>query len=110
VGGCSKVTADVPPYVIVNGVPATARGVNVIGLRRGGMAAAERRVLQDAYRLLYRSALPPARAIDTIRATLPATPAVTHLVEFVGAARRGICAPAHRRAGAPETDASEPVF
>jgi UDP-N-acetylglucosamine acyltransferase len=110
VGGVSKVTADVPPYLIVNGAPATARGVNVIGLRRGGMAVAERRLLQDAYRVLYRSGLAPARALETIRATLPATPAITHLMEFVAAAPRGICGPARRPSVAPERDASEPVF
>ena len=37
VGGCSKVTQDVPPFVMADGVPATARAVNVIGMRRGGM-------------------------------------------------------------------------
>ena len=111
VGGCSKVTADVPPYTIVSGIPATARGVNVVGLRRGGMALAERRLIQDAYRVLYRSGLAPARALETIRATLPATPAVTELIEFVAAARRGVCGPARRSAsGVPEPDASEPVL
>jgi UDP-N-acetylglucosamine acyltransferase len=111
VGGCSKVTADVPPYLIVNGIPAAARGVNVVGLRRGGMAVTERRLLQDAYRVLYRSGLGPARALETIRSTLPATPAITHLVEFVAAARRGICGPAGRPSSLmPEQDAGEPVL
>ena len=100
VGGYSKVTSDVPPYMLVDGAPATARGVNVVGLRRSGMTAADRRLLQDAYRLLYRSGLAPARAVDAIRNTLPATPALTHLVDFIAASRRGICGPARRaRAG-----------
>ncbi len=30
-------TADVPPYMLVDGQPATVRGVNVIGLRRAGI-------------------------------------------------------------------------
>jgi UDP-N-acetylglucosamine acyltransferase len=110
VGGCSKVTADVPPYVIVTGNPATARGVNVIGLRRGGMSPAERRLVQDAYRVLYRSGLTPARALETIRATLPATPAIGELVEFLASARRGIAAAAPRGAASPEPDANAPVF
>jgi UDP-N-acetylglucosamine acyltransferase len=110
VGGCSKVTADVPPYVIVSGIPATARGVNVVGLRRGGVAATERRLVRDAYRVLYRNGLSPARALETIRATLPATPAVTHLVEFVAGARRGVCGPARRSSSmVPDQGASEPV-
>lgn len=111
VGGCSKVTADIPPYLIVSGIPATAHGVNVVGLRRSGMARAERRLIQDAYRVLYRSGLAPARALETIRATLPAAPALTHFVEFVAAARRGICGPARRPSSMmPEADPSERVL
>src|SRR5205085_368677 len=55
VGGMAKLTADVPPFVLVEGQPATARAINVIGLRRAGMAAGDRRALQDAFRILYRS-------------------------------------------------------
>jgi UDP-N-acetylglucosamine acyltransferase len=110
VGGYSKVTSDVPPYMVVDGAPATARGVNVIGLRRSGMTPADRRLVQEAYRLLYRRGLAPARAVDAIRSTLPATPALTHLVEFIAASRRGICGPARRGAGAPEPGEGEPVL
>src|SRR5213594_2965518 len=52
IGGMAKVNADVPPYMMVEGQPATVRAVNVVGLRRAGMPAAERRALQEAYRLL----------------------------------------------------------
>src|SRR2546428_10983652 len=62
VGGLSRVNADVPPYVLVEGNPATAHGINIVGLRRAGIAAAHRRLLQDAYRLLYPSGLSPRRA------------------------------------------------
>jgi UDP-N-acetylglucosamine acyltransferase len=92
IGGMAKLNADVPPYMIVEGQPAIARGVNVIGARRAGMAAAERRILQDAYRLLYRSGLAPARAVERIRAELPAGPPVAALLDFIaGATRHGIC-------------------
>lgn len=110
VGGHAKVTADVPPYMLADGAPATARGVNVVGLRRAGMTAADRRVLQEAYRLLYRGGLAPARAIEAIRTNLPATPALAQLVEFVAASRRGICGSPRRRAGAPELGEGEPVL
>jgi UDP-N-acetylglucosamine acyltransferase len=101
IGGMAKVNADVPPYMIVDGQPATVRSVNVVGLRRTGMAAADRRALQDAYRLLYRSGLAPQRAVERIVAEVPACPPVRELVEFIaGATRHGICgAP---RAAAPE--------
>lgn len=91
VGGHSKLNADVPPYVLAEGNPAAAYGINAIGLRRAGMAAADRRLLQDAYRLLYRSGLTPQRAVERIRRELPPSPPLTRLLDFIVAARRGIC-------------------
>jgi UDP-N-acetylglucosamine acyltransferase len=92
VGGYSKCVADIPPYVIADGNPATARAINVIGLRRAGMDAAERRLLQDAFRILYRSGLSPRRATERIRETLPPAAPITVLLEFITGSRRGICA------------------
>ena len=94
IGGYSKVTGDVPPYVLADGNPAAAHGINVIGLRRAGMSAADRRLLQDAYRLLYRSGLSPQRAVERIRQELPRAEPVSRLIDFITASRRGICAAA----------------
>jgi UDP-N-acetylglucosamine acyltransferase len=93
VGGLSKVTADVPPYVIVEGSPATARAVNVIGLRRAGIGAEDRRRLRAAFRILYRSGLAPASALARIRAELPGTELTLRFIEFIEGSRRGICGP-----------------
>lgn len=92
VGGYSKCVADIPPYVLADGIPATARAVNVIGLRRAGMEPAHRRLLQEAFRILYRSGLSPRRAADRIRETLPSAAPITVLLDFIAASRRGICA------------------
>jgi len=92
IGGMAKVNADVPPYMIVDGQPATTRGVNVIGMRRAGMGPADRRLLQDAHRILYRSGLSPQRAVERIREELPQSPPVLTLLDFIaGATRHGIC-------------------
>jgi UDP-N-acetylglucosamine acyltransferase len=91
IGGCSRINADVPPFVLAEGNPAAAHGINVIGLRRAGIAPAERRLLQDAYRLLYRSGLSPRRAVERIRQELPPAPLLTALLDFIAGARRGIC-------------------
>jgi UDP-N-acetylglucosamine acyltransferase len=93
VGGVSKVASDVPPYMLVDGIPATARGVNVIGLRRAGMPPRDRRALQHAYRILYRSGLAPHRALERIRDELGDHGPVQQLIGFVVASRRGICGP-----------------
>jgi len=102
VGGMAKVNADVPPYMLVDGQPATVRSVNVVGLRRAGMPPPERRALQDAYRLLYRSGLTPKRAVERIEADVAKCAPVIELVDFIaGATRHGICG-APREAAAPE--------
>jgi UDP-N-acetylglucosamine acyltransferase len=92
-GGCSTLTVDLPPFMLATGQPATVRGVNVIGLRRAGVPAAARRTIQDAHRLLYRERLTPKAALDRIAHEIPRTPHIAMLIEFVEAARRGICGP-----------------
>lgn len=103
VGGMAKVNADVPPFMIVDGQPATVRGVNVVGLRRAGMAAPDRAALREAYRLLYRSGLAPRRAVERIREEVEPRAPVLELIEFIaGATRHGIC-------GAPRAGSDEPA-
>jgi UDP-N-acetylglucosamine acyltransferase len=93
-GGSSRYTVDVPPFMLAQGNPAAVYGVNVIGLRRGGIPVADRRAIQEAHRVLYRSGLTPLRALEQIRRELPPHPMVETLVDFVASAsRRGICGP-----------------
>jgi UDP-N-acetylglucosamine acyltransferase len=110
VGGCSKVIADVPPFMMVDGVPATVRAVNVVGLRRAGIGPADRRAVQEAHRILYRSGLTPAHALERLQRELPPHPMVDAIARFVAAAsRRGICGPpggwGHAHGAAEELEA-----
>lgn len=107
VGGCAKVIQDVPPCVIVDGNPATARAVNVVGLRRGGVEPETRQALQRAFRILYRSGLAPRSALERIRDEVPPLPLVTHLVEFIENSRRGICGPPGREADSASSEEAE---
>jgi UDP-N-acetylglucosamine acyltransferase len=102
VGGVSKVTQDIPPYMLADGNPAAVHGVNIVGLRRGGVPTGDRRIIRDAHRLLYRSGLAPRSAADRMRAELPQTPYVTTLIEFITTSRKGIAGGA--AAGASEED------
>jgi len=101
VGGCSKVTQDVPPFVMADGIPAVARSVNVIGMRRGGIDAAARRQVQAAFRLLYRSGMAPGAAIERVTQELGGHPLVARLVEFVQRSKRGVIPGAGRAGRAP---------
>ena len=98
VGGNSKVVQDCLPFVITDGHPARARGLNVVGLRRAGLNAAQLRTLKEAYRLLLRSGL--AREAALSRMTALGDPLVDEMVAFVRGSKRGIASA--RRGGADE--------
>jgi UDP-N-acetylglucosamine acyltransferase len=107
IGGYSKITADVPPYMLVDGIPAVTHAINVVGLRRAGLKPAERRLLQDAFRILYRSGLATPRAVERIRLELPVEGALAQLLEFIAGSRRGICGGAQPGTSASESPAGE---
>lgn len=90
VGGCTKVIKDLPPFMMVDGNPAEVRGLNLIGLERRGVSEADRHVLKQAYRLLYRKNLSVQQALTEIRETLGTCEVLTHLTGFIEASQRGI--------------------
>jgi len=109
IGGLSKVTQDVPPFVVADGVPARARAVNVVGMRRAGIDAAGRRRVQEAFRILYRSGLSTAAALARLRAETAGSPLVARLADFVAASRRGIVGPAGRPRDTEDARSAETV-
>ncbi len=96
VGGNAKVVQDCLPFVVTDGHPARARGLNVVGLRRAGVSADGRRALGEAYRLLVRSGLPLAEALERMAAL--GDPLVGEMAAFARGSKRGF---AHGRAGGP---------
>jgi UDP-N-acetylglucosamine acyltransferase len=95
VGGYAKVVQDCLPFVITDGAPARARGLNVVGLRRAGIAAGQVRTLHQAFRLLLRSGLPLERALQELRGL--GDTLADELAAFAGGSKRGF---AHAGRGA----------
>src|SRR4029450_4784123 len=89
VGGNSKIVQDCLPFVITDGGPGRARGLNVVGLRRAGIGAAQVRALKEAYRLLLRSSLPLADALARLASI--GDPLADERAAFAGSAKRGFC-------------------
>jgi len=90
IGGGSRVSMDVPPYMLLEG-NSTVRGLNVVGMKRcKDLGHEAKSAIKEAYRLLYRSGLTVSGAVDRIRAG-PSCPEVLHMLEFILASRRGIC-------------------
>lgn len=89
-GGCSKIVQDVPPFMIADGNPAEVRGINRVGLERMGFSADSLKLLKEAYRILYRSALNLHQAVERLQAELPDTPELLRLVDFLNSSSRGV--------------------
>lgn len=89
-GGCSKIVQDVPPFMIADGNPAEIRGVNLIGLERKNFSPESLKLIKEAFRLIYRSKLNTAQAIDAIRRELQQTPEIAEIIEFIEKTERGI--------------------
>ena len=81
VGGLSKITRDVPPFMLVEG-PDQVHDINAIGLRRIGVTPESRLALHKACKLLFKSMLGLTNAMETVRRELPLTPEVEYLLAF----------------------------
>ena len=90
VGAKTRISRDVPPFMIVEGHDARVRGVNVIGLQRAGISEENILSLRDAYRRLWRSSRPLAVALEEIAATPDQTPQVAQLVASLQRTERGL--------------------
>ncbi len=89
-GGCSKATQDIPPYMMADGNPAAVHGVNSVGLQRRGVSEESRQHLKTAYKILYRENFNTRQALEKIRQNATLTPEVQHLLAFIEASERGI--------------------
>ncbi len=94
--GISGFGMDIPPFCMGVGVNRIA-GLNTVGLRRAGLGPDARRDLQDAYRLLFRSGLNRAQALEAAAAK-SWSPEAEEFFQFAReCGKRGLCA--HLRSG-----------
>ena len=106
IGGYSVITKDALPYGrTVGSRPARVFGLNLIGLKRRGLADDTLKKLRAAYRYLTQSKLNTSQAIRRISqdASLKC-PEVDNLVEFIRTASRGVIL---RRGGKKTDDSAE---
>jgi UDP-N-acetylglucosamine acyltransferase len=92
IGGCSKITQDVPPYMIVDGNPGAVRGLNLVGLQRRGFLEDDLKSLRYAYKKLF---LRKDQNMATSLSSLKASPSAnnTHcllLIDFMENSHRGV--------------------
>lgn len=94
VGMYTSLTQDVPPFVLVSGNPAGARGVNIEGLKRRGFTRPQIDGIRAAYKLIYRNnlTLDEAKAeLAKLQGEMPeAASQVGAMLDFLDNATRGI--------------------
>lgn len=90
IGGCSRVSKDIPPFLKAVGNPVKLYGLNTIGLQRSGFSEEVLRELKRAYRLFFRSDLNVSQAMEKARTELEPYAEVKELVAFVEASGRGV--------------------
>lgn len=90
IGGGSRISQDVAPYVKTAGSPPRNAGINSVGLERRGVDKSAIDALERAYRLLFRQQLTVGEAVKRIRETLPGTTETEHLARFAETSARGL--------------------
>lgn len=89
ISGLSRVLHDVPPYMLVEGIPTRPRCVNIVSLQRNGFPPEVIDALSEAHRLLYRAKVGLDHAREILRTNGQLVPAVNHLLTFVQGQQEG---------------------
>ena len=88
--GGSKISKDIPPYVMVGREPITYVGLNIVGLRRRGFTSERINAIQEIYRYLYLSGYNISQAVDRIEQEMPVSEDRDLILDFVRSSSRGI--------------------
>jgi len=89
-GNNAAVTRDVPPYLLVSGTPAEPKGINSEGLKRRDFTPEQIANIKNAYRVLYRSGLKLAEAMEKLQELAQSQPEVQPFVDFLPRVTRSI--------------------
>lgn len=90
IGGCSRVSKDIPPFLKAVGNPVKLYGLNTVGLQRAGFDEATLRELKRAYRLFFNSDLNITQALERAEQDLEQRDEVQELMRFLEASGRGV--------------------
>jgi UDP-N-acetylglucosamine acyltransferase len=87
--GLSATTKDIPPFVLQNRTNYVV-GLNVVGMRRAGIASARIDAVRRAFHILYREGLLIPAALAKIEHEMPGISEVAEMVAFIRTSSRGI--------------------
>ena len=88
-GGTGGTTKDIPPFILQQGYNCVT-GLNIVGLRRGGVPSASIDALRQIYRIVYREGRPLPAAIDRVEADFGHVPEALEFTRFLRQTKTGI--------------------
>jgi UDP-N-acetylglucosamine acyltransferase len=83
ISALSRALHDVPPCMLVEGIPARPRCINIVALKRNNFSAERIEAIASAHRLLYRSKVGLNHARELMRAGNQLTADVEQLFAFI---------------------------
>lgn len=90
VGGGTRTSQDIPPFTMAAREPVAYCGLNMVGLRRRGMAPELIENIHNAYRILYQRGKLREECLAQIREEVPMSKEIEYILDFVGSSKRGI--------------------
>ncbi len=94
--GCSATSKDIPPFVVQQGINSVV-GVNVVGMRRAGLSAAQIDAVRRAFHVIWRQGLALPTALARVEQELGEVDVAAELVSFIRRSARGINVATHTR-------------
>ncbi|MFC1770663.1 acyl-ACP--UDP-N-acetylglucosamine O-acyltransferase [Candidatus Margulisiibacteriota bacterium] len=85
VGAYTRLPQDVPPYMLCEGNPAIIRGLNLVGLRRGGISKEALLELKAIHKEIYRSEKNTTQAMEALADLKLESDEAKHLLSFLQA-------------------------
>lgn len=86
----TAVGKDIPAYVMVNGSPAAAHGINSEGLKRRGFSPEAINQIKKAYKIVYRQGLTVDEALAQLSVLAQECPEVQIMIDTIRQSQRGI--------------------
>lgn len=90
VGGGTRTGQDIPPFVMAAREPVAYCGLNLVGLCRRGFSRDLIENIHNTYRLLYQRGKLREECLKEIRETIPMSPEIEYILNFVTSSTRGI--------------------
>lgn len=90
-GAASKAVQDVPPYMISDGNPATARTINKVGLERAGFTKEDISLARRVFKAFYKDGLNRSQALEFLKENEDIEhPVVKTFLDFTADSQRGL--------------------